>query len=161
AEPRGITRDGRREGGPMSEPEIHADAARPPAPLRPPNDATAAEEVYERADTVWTGSRREPRTEAGGGRRARGPGGRGATVGRRELRGAGGRVAIVDGCRTPFAKAGTDLQAMDVVDLASAAAAELTARTGIDPEAIEMSVFGCVIPALHAPNLGREVVLST
>ncbi|HEY8020493.1 MAG TPA: acetyl-CoA C-acyltransferase FadI [Thermoanaerobaculia bacterium] len=127
----------------MSEPEIAA-ASRPPAALRPPNDASAAEEVYERADTVWTGSRRKPSTE---------------TVGRRELRGAGGRVAIIDGCRTPFAKAGTDLQAMDVVDLASAAAAELVARTGLDPAAIQMAVFGCVIPALHAPNLGREVVL--
>ena len=30
-------------------------------------------------------------------------------VGRRELRGPRGRVAIVDGCRTPFVKAGTDL----------------------------------------------------
>jgi acetyl-CoA acyltransferase len=95
---------------------------------------------------VWTGSRRTPSVE---------------TVGRRDLKGAGGRVAIVDGCRTPFAKAGTDLQAMDVVDLASAAAAELVTRTGIDPAAIHMAVFGCVIPALHAPNLGREVVLRT
>ncbi len=129
----------------MAEPQSTA-GSHPPAPLRQPNDATAAEEVYERADTVWTGSRRKPATEA---------------VGRRELSGKGGRVAIVAGCRTPFAKAGTDLQAMDVVDLASVAAAELVARTGIDPEAIEMAVFGCVIPALHAPNLGREVVLRT
>ena len=128
-----------------SQPQSDA-PGRPPSPLRPPNHATAAEEIYERADTVWTGSRRKPKVEV---------------VERRELTGAGGRVAIVDGCRTPFAKAGTDLQAMDVVDLASAAAAELVARSGLDPAAIEMAVFGCVIPALHAPNLGREVVLRT
>jgi acetyl-CoA acyltransferase len=120
--------------------------SRPPAPLRSPNDATALQEITERADTVWTGSRRKPKVES---------------TGRREIRGPGGRVAIVDGCRTPFVKSGTDFQNMDVVDLASTAAAELVTRTGIDPAVIEMSVFGCVIPALHAPNLGREVVFRT
>jgi acetyl-CoA acyltransferase len=129
----------------MSEPRT-AEPSRPPAPLRPPNHASALEEIAERADTVWTGSKRKPKTES---------------TGRRELRGPGGRVAIIDGCRTPFVKSGSDFQNMDVVDLASTAAAELVTRTGIDPEAIEMSVFGCVIPALHAPNLGREVVFRT
>src|SRR5829696_144375 len=98
---------------------------RPPAPLRPPNDATALEEVLERADTVWTGSRRKPPV---------------TTAGRLALSGPRGRVAILDGCRTPFGKAGTDFQAMDVVDLASSAAAELVVRSGVDPAAIEMSV---------------------
>ncbi|MCZ6727051.1 MAG: acetyl-CoA C-acyltransferase FadI [Acidobacteria bacterium] len=74
------------------------------------------------------------------------------------MRGQGGRVAIVDGCRTPFAKSGTDLRDMDVVDLAAAAAAELIQRNAIDPAQIGLSVFGCVVPALNAPNLGREVV---
>lgn len=114
-----------------------------PFPLPPPNDASVREEISERADTVWTGSARRPAVTA---------------VGRAALRGAHGRVAVVDGCRTPFAKSGTDLAAMDVVDLASAAAGELIARSGIDPAEIDLSVFGCVIPALHAPNLGREVV---
>ncbi|MEA2692056.1 MAG: acetyl-CoA acyltransferase [Acidobacteriota bacterium] len=129
-------------------PEEHpaTETPRPPAPLRAPNDASVLEEITERADTVWTGSRRKPPVQS---------------TGRRDLRGPGGRVAIVDGCRTPFVKSGTDFQNMDVVDLASTAAAELVARSGIDPAVIEMSVFGCVIPALHAPNLGREVVFRT
>src|SRR6185436_12386636 len=80
---------------------------------------------------------------------------------RRELKGPGGRIAIVDGCRTPFVKSGTDFANMDVVDLASVAAAELVARSGIDPAEIDLSVFGVVVPALHAPNLGREVVFRT
>ncbi|MGH9464503.1 MAG: acetyl-CoA C-acyltransferase FadI [Thermoanaerobaculia bacterium] len=67
-------------------------------------------------------------------------------------------MAIVDGCRTPFAKAGTLLQDMDVVDLAGVAAGELVTRTAVDPEAIDLAIFGVVVPALHAPNLGREVV---
>lgn len=120
--------------------------SRPGAPLRPPNDASALEEIVERADTVWTGSKRKPPV---------------TTTGRLSLKGPRGRVAILDGCRTPFTKAGTDFQGMDVVDLASAAAAELVVRSGVDPAQIQLSVFGCVIPALHAPNLGREVVFRT
>lgn len=116
---------------------------RPPAPLRPPNNASALVEVTERADTVWT-SGKPPSV---------------STSARQALKGPRGRIAIIDGCRTPFAKSGTELQNMDVVDLASAAASELIVRTGIDPNLIDLSVFGVVIPALHAPNLGREVVL--
>jgi len=125
----------------LQTPETHE--PRPPAPLRPPNNASALIEVTERADTVWT-SGKPPSV---------------STSVRRDLKGPRGRVAIVDGCRTPFVKSGTDFQNMDVVDLASAAASELLVRTGIDPKAIDLSVFGVVIPALHAPNLGREVVL--
>ncbi len=119
----------------------------PPAPLRPPNTASAREEITERADTVWTRESGKPaKTEV---------------AGRRELKGPHGRIAIVDGCRTPFVKSGTDFQGMDVIDLASIAAAELIARTAIDGNRIDLSVFGVVVPALHAPNLGREVVFRT
>jgi acetyl-CoA acyltransferase len=47
---------------------------------------------------------------------------------------------------------------MNVVDLAGVAAAELVARTAIDPDEIDLSIFGVVVQALDAPNLGREVV---
>jgi acetyl-CoA acyltransferase len=119
----------------------------PPPPLRPENRASALEEIRERADTVWT--------HASGSRAGRAP----LTVAAREdLAGRHGRVAIVDGCRTPFCRAGTLFKDMDVVDLAGAATAELIERTAVDPAAIGLSVFGVVVPALHAPNLGREVV---
>jgi acetyl-CoA acyltransferase len=116
--------------------------------------ASLAEEIGARADTVWTRTR--PLTPPPGGQfpMASSP----VRSARQLLRGPRGRVAIVDGCRTPFAKAGTELAEMDVIDLAGAAAAELVARCGIGPDEIERSIFGCVVPALHAPNLGREVV---
>jgi acetyl-CoA acyltransferase len=114
-----------------------------PGPLPEPNTASLFEEVRDRADTVWTRSRHDRPTKA---------------VGRRELRGKGGRVAIVDGCRTPFIKAGTAFQHMDALDLAGVAAAELVTRSGIDGHDIDLAIFGIVVPALHAPNLGREVV---
>ncbi|MGB3562639.1 MAG: acetyl-CoA C-acyltransferase FadI [Thermoanaerobaculia bacterium] len=114
------------------------------SPLPPPNRATVHEEIHDRADTVWTrGVGQAPNI---------------AKVVSQSVRGVGGRVAIVDGCRTPFSKSGTDLQDMDVVDLAGVAAAELVARTAIDPDEIDLSIFGVVVQALHAPNLGREVV---
>ncbi len=119
-------------------------AAVTPSPLPPPNEATARQEIAERADTVWTrGAGAAPNV---------------APVVSRSVQGAGGRVAIVDGCRTPFCKAMTELAEMDVVDLAGAAAAELVTRSALDPEEIDLSIFGVVVPALHAPNLGREVV---
>ena len=113
-------------------------------PLPSVQESTALEEVRRDADEVWT----------------RGPGSSPAVarVATQSLRGASGRVAIVDGCRTPFCKAGTDLQEMDVVDLAGVAASELVGRSGIDPNEIDLSIFGVVVAALHAPNLGREVV---
>jgi acetyl-CoA acyltransferase len=114
-----------------------------PAPLPEPNGASALEEVRDRADTVLT---------------RKNHGRPGKAVGRRELRGKGGRVAIVDGCRTPFSKGSTAFQHMDVVDLAGVAAAELVTRSGLDGDEIDFSIFGTVIQALHAPNLGREVV---
>ena len=119
----------------------------PPAPLRPPNRASALEEITERADTVWTRGNGKPVKVQ--------------VAARRELKGPRGRIAIVDGCRTPFIKSGTDFMNMDVTDLASVAASELIARSGIDPMEIDMSIFGVVVPALHAPNLGREVVFRT
>ncbi|MDX1501625.1 MAG: acetyl-CoA C-acyltransferase [Thermoanaerobaculia bacterium] len=74
------------------------------------------------------------------------------------LSGPGGRVAILDGCRTPFCKAGTELADMDVVDMTGVAVAELVTRSDIDPGEIDLSIFGVVMPALHAPNLGREAL---
>ncbi|HEX2254968.1 MAG TPA: acetyl-CoA C-acyltransferase [Thermoanaerobaculia bacterium] len=122
------------------------EAERPPAPLPVDNDATAIEEVTERADTVWT--------HPGGGPKL-------PSRERQELRGKHGRVAIVAGARTPFVKAGTDFRDMDVTDLSGVAASALLARTGVDPRSVDMSIFGVVVPALNAPNLGREVVFRT
>ena len=108
------------------------------------SEASVASEIGDRADTVWT--------------RGEGSAPAIAKVVSHSVRGPHGRVAIVDGCRTPFCKSGTELQDLDVVDLAAIPAAEVVTRSNLDPEEIGLSVFGVVVPALHAPNLGREVV---
>lgn len=114
------------------------------SPFPPPNRASVFEEIHDRADTVRSGLspsilKAEQQT----------------------LAGPKGRVAIIDGCRTPFVKSGTVFRDLDVIDLAGAAAAELVARIGIDPAEIGSSIFGCVIASSQAPNLGREVVFRT
>ena len=119
-------------------------ASQSASPLPTPNEAGIREEIHDRADTVWTrGAGKAPIV---------------ARVASESARGVGGRVAIVDGCRTPFSRSGSDLRDMDVVDLSGVATAELVARNALDPEEIDSSIFGVVVAALHAPNLGREAV---
>jgi acetyl-CoA acyltransferase len=73
----------------------------------------------------------------------------------------GTRVAVIAGCRTPFAKASTVYRALSAVDLARVCVRELMERTEVDPGWIDTVVMGQVIPSVRAPNLAREVVLGT
>ena len=72
---------------------------------------------------------------------------------------SGRRVAIVGGCRTPFAKAGTAFRDVLAVDLARHAARELLVRTEIPPAEVDQVIFGQVIPSVLVPNVAREVSL--
>jgi len=72
-----------------------------------------------------------------------------------------GRVAVVAGCRTPFAKSGTVYRDLTALDLGKACVRELVERSEVDPSAIGYVVMGQVIPSVKAPNLAREVVLGT
>ena len=68
-------------------------------------------------------------------------------------------IYIVDGVRTPFAKAGTTLAECDVVDLGKTALSLLVARTGIDASKIEEVIIGCVSQPADSANVGRVVAL--
>jgi acetyl-CoA acetyltransferase family protein len=68
-------------------------------------------------------------------------------------------IYIVDGVRTPFAKAGTILADNEAVDLGKTALAILVARTGIDPAQIEEVIIGCVSQPADSANVGRVVAL--
>ena len=69
------------------------------------------------------------------------------------------RVAVVAGCRTPFARAGTALSRMSPVQLGTIAVRELIDRTEIDTKLIDHLIFGTVVPSILAPNVAREVGL--
>jgi len=69
------------------------------------------------------------------------------------------RVAIVSGCRTPFARAGTAYRDLTAVDLGRVCVRELVERTELDPADVAALAMGQVIPSVKAPNLAREVGL--
>ncbi|HEX4634259.1 MAG TPA: beta-ketoacyl synthase N-terminal-like domain-containing protein, partial [Gemmatimonadales bacterium] len=74
--------------------------------------------------------------------------------------GAGGRrVAIVAGCRTPFAKSGTVFRNVLAVDLARHAGRELLERTNLDPNEVDEVIYGQVVASPLVPNIAREVSL--
>jgi acetyl-CoA acyltransferase len=70
------------------------------------------------------------------------------------------RVAVIAGCRTPFARAGSAFQDLSPVELGTMAVRELLARSGVEPGAVDELVFGTVIPSIKAPNVAREVGLA-
>jgi len=68
-------------------------------------------------------------------------------------------IYIVDGVRTPFAKAGTTFADSEAVDLGKAVVALLVARTGIEPSSIEEVIIGCVGQPVDSANVGRVIAL--
>jgi len=71
------------------------------------------------------------------------------------------RAAFVSGCRTPFARSGSDLKNMTAIQLGILAVRELMDRSGIPGEEVEHLVYGTVVHNPHAPHIAREVGLAT
>jgi acetyl-CoA acetyltransferase family protein len=71
------------------------------------------------------------------------------------------RVMVVDGCRTPFCRSGTDFRDLSTYDLGRMAVSGLLHQTRIPPTEVELLVMGTVIADPATSNLGREVVLGT
>jgi len=73
--------------------------------------------------------------------------------------GNGRRIAIVEGARTPFTKAGSAFKSISAIDLGKLCVAELIQRTNLSGNEVQGLVFGTVIPSVIAPNIAREVSL--
>jgi acetyl-CoA acyltransferase len=73
--------------------------------------------------------------------------------------GNGRRVAIVDGCRTPFVKSASVFADMTAVELGKIAVRELVARTNLNVAEVNEIIYGTVVPSILAPNIAREVGL--
>jgi len=69
------------------------------------------------------------------------------------------RIAIIDGIRTPFCKMGTLFNHMSAQQLGTAATRELLERTGLDVNAIDEVIFGCVGQPADAANIARVIAL--
>ena len=68
-------------------------------------------------------------------------------------------VVIIDGLRTPNAKAGTALKDVPAVELGVAVVRELVARTGIDPELVDEVIVGNAGMPAEAANIARVIAL--
>ena len=66
---------------------------------------------------------------------------------------------IVQGARTPFARAGTDFTGVSAVDLGRTAAVEAMARAGVEPAAIDQVIFGNISTPVDAANIARVIAL--
>lgn len=73
----------------------------------------------------------------------------------------GRRVAIVEGCRTPFAKSNTVFKDLSAVELGKVAVRELIARADLDVAEIDHVVYGTVVQSVQEPNIAREVTLGS
>lgn len=69
-------------------------------------------------------------------------------------------VVIVDGLRTPFAKADTKLKNVHPAELGRAALKELLARTNFDPNAVDEVIVGNTGNPPDAVNISRVVALN-
>jgi acetyl-CoA acyltransferase len=68
-------------------------------------------------------------------------------------------VVLIDGFRTPFAKAGTALKDVHAAELGRIAVSELLARTGVDPAQIDEVILGNVAQPSDSTNVARVVAL--
>ena len=68
-------------------------------------------------------------------------------------------VVLMDGFRTPFAKAGTALASVPARELGRIAVTELLARHGVDPAQVDEVILGNVAQPSDSTNIARVVAL--
>ncbi|HRK28746.1 MAG TPA: acetyl-CoA C-acyltransferase [Chitinophagales bacterium] len=70
------------------------------------------------------------------------------------------RIVLIDGCRTPFLRSGTDYMDLMSYELAQFAIKGLLNKTGIHPKHIDAVVMGTVISNIRTSNVAREAALA-
>lgn len=70
------------------------------------------------------------------------------------------KVVLIDGCRTPFLRSGSDYMDLMSYQLGQFAIKGLLIKTGIDPKIVDSVVMGCVIANIKTPNVAREAALT-
>jgi acetyl-CoA acetyltransferase family protein len=68
-------------------------------------------------------------------------------------------IVIIEGFRTPYAKADTALKVVPAVDLGAAVVKEVIVRTGIDPHKIDEVIIGNAGMPAEAANIARVIAL--
>ena len=70
------------------------------------------------------------------------------------------KIAIIAGCRTPFARSGTVLAGLDAIELGKLAVRDALARSGLRGDRVDHFVYGTVVHDNQAPNIAMEVGLA-
>jgi acetyl-CoA acetyltransferase family protein len=70
------------------------------------------------------------------------------------------RVVVIDGCRTPFLRSGTDYMDLMSYQLGQFAIRGLLGKTGIDPKEVGYVVMGTVISNVKTGNVARESAIT-
>ncbi|OWY25501.1 acetyl-CoA C-acyltransferase [Sphingobacteriales bacterium UPWRP_1] len=70
------------------------------------------------------------------------------------------RIVLIDGCRTPFLRSGTDYMDLMSYELGQFAIKGLLDKTGLDPRHTDAVVMGTVISNLRTSNVAREAALT-
>lgn len=69
------------------------------------------------------------------------------------------RIAIVEGLRSPYVKAGTDFKDISAIELGRSVLRELLERTAIDPSVIDEVIIGNVSQPVDSANPSRVIAL--
>ena len=70
------------------------------------------------------------------------------------------KIVVIDGCRTPFLRSGTDYMDLMSYELGQFAIKGLLDKTGIDPKEIDTVVMGTVIGNIKTSNVAREAAVT-
>ena len=70
------------------------------------------------------------------------------------------KIVLIEGCRTPFLKSGTQYMDLMAYEIGQLAISGLIAKTGIEKSIIDSVVLGTVITNLKTSNVAREAALT-
>ena len=70
------------------------------------------------------------------------------------------KIVLIEGCRTPFLKSGTQYMDLMAYEIGQLAISGLLAKTGIEKSTIDSVVLGTVITNLKTSNVAREAALT-
>ncbi len=70
------------------------------------------------------------------------------------------RIVLIDGCRTPFLRSGTDYMDLMSYELGQFAIKGLLHKTGLDPNLVDAVIMGTVISNIRTSNVAREAALT-
>lgn len=70
------------------------------------------------------------------------------------------KVVVIDGCRTPFLRSGTDYMDLMSYQLGAFAIRGLLNKTGLDPKLVDQVILGNTISNIKTSNVARESALT-